>query len=182
MTDHQLMLLVRDGELQKLEPLFERHHHHLYNFFLKQTNNRTVSEDLTQDVFFRILKYRHTYRQDGQFITWMFSIGHRVKIDYYKKKSRKHDALEDPDLLAHPGPGPDDEMDIIDQRALIREAMQKLKPEQREILMLARYDEMKYEDIAKVLDIKVGTVKARVHRAMKAFSHQATQLTKGDPS
>ena len=59
-TDHQLMLAVREGDLDKLGLLFEQYHKHLYNFFLRQTRNPQESEDLVQDVFFRMLNYRHT--------------------------------------------------------------------------------------------------------------------------
>lgn len=180
MTDHQLMLLVRNGELQKLTPLFERHQLHLFNFFLKQSGLRAASEDMVQDVFLRILKYRHTYRDDGRFLTWMFTIAHRVKVDYYKKKSHAHLHLEAPDTLPHAGRGPDLQAEAADARALIQRAMARLKPEQREILLMARYDEMKYEDIGKAMGLKIGTVKARVHRAMKALALETRQMTQGD--
>ena len=180
MTDHQLMLLVRDGQIQKLTPLFERHHTHLFNFFLKQTSHRASSEDLVQDVFLRMLKYRHTYREDGQFLTWMFTIAHRVKVDFYKKRQRQHEHLEAPDALPHPDDTPDKKTERADHLALIQQALDRLKPEQREILLMARYDEMKYEDIGTALGLKIGTVKARVHRAMKALAIETRQLTLGD--
>ena len=64
-SDNQLMEEVRDGKVEKLAILFERHHVTLYNFFLRLTANRSISEDLVQDVFFRILRYRHTYRGES---------------------------------------------------------------------------------------------------------------------
>ena len=65
-NDHELMLAVRDGEIARLGDLFERHHGPLYGFFYRVTGERTLSEDLVQLVFYRILKYRHTYRDDAQ--------------------------------------------------------------------------------------------------------------------
>ena len=58
LTDHDVMLAVRDGDVEKLGVLFEKHHKRLYNYFLLETKNRQVSEDLEQDVFYRMLKYR----------------------------------------------------------------------------------------------------------------------------
>ena len=79
------MCAVRDGDVDKLGELFEKHHKHLYNFFFRQTGKGQESEDLTQDVFFRMLKYRHTYREDGDFKVWMFKIAYNARNDYYKK-------------------------------------------------------------------------------------------------
>ena len=59
-TDHELMIAVRAGEIRQLGELFERHHRRLYGFFVRLTNQPSVSEDLVQIVFYRILKYRHT--------------------------------------------------------------------------------------------------------------------------
>ena len=79
------MLAVRDGDVEKLGLRFEKHNKHLYNFFLRQTGKDRESEDLTQEVFFRMLKYRHTYKNEGNFMVWMFKIAHNARNDYYKK-------------------------------------------------------------------------------------------------
>jgi hypothetical protein len=70
-SDHELILAVREGELDALGELFERHHGPLFGFLTKLTNDRSAAEDITQIVFQRILKYRHTYRDEGRFATWM---------------------------------------------------------------------------------------------------------------
>ena len=77
-ADRELMGEVRDGDLGRLGELFERHHHRLFNFFLKLTRQRTAAEDLVQEVFVRMLKYRHTYRSDADFTPWMFKDVKRI--------------------------------------------------------------------------------------------------------
>jgi hypothetical protein len=77
LTDHDLMLAVRDGELDALGELFERHHGPLFGFLSKLTGQRTAAEDITQIVFQRMLKYRHTYRDDGSFTAWMYHLARR---------------------------------------------------------------------------------------------------------
>jgi len=69
------MMSVRDGEISNLAPLFERHSAKLFNYYVRLTGNRQLSEDMVQDVFLRILTYRHTFRGESQFTTWMFSDG-----------------------------------------------------------------------------------------------------------
>ena len=71
-TDDELMQRVRDGDAAPLGVLFERYQVPLYNFFLRLTGRTAVSEDLVQEVFLRVLKYRHTYRGQSQFRTWLY--------------------------------------------------------------------------------------------------------------
>src|SRR2546425_12656711 len=86
LTDEALMLAVKAGDLDKLGILFERHHTALFEFFSRMTGNRAVSQDLVQDVFFRILKYRNTYRNESQFTTWMYHIARNTRFDQFKKR------------------------------------------------------------------------------------------------
>jgi len=84
-SDHALMLAVRDGELDALGELFERHHGRLHGFLARYTDQRAAAEDITQIVFQRMLKYRHTYRDDGQFAAWMFHLARRCAADHFRK-------------------------------------------------------------------------------------------------
>lgn len=176
-ADHQLMLAVREGDLDKLGLLFEQHHNHLFNFFLRQTRNRQESEDLVQDVFFRILKYRHTYRAEGKFTTWMFSIAHNAKIDYYRKQKHQGAEVEPMDQIMDDGRNPEETVEQENDATFIQKALAKLSDDKREVLLLSRFQDMRYEDIAKVMGCKVGTIKARVHRALKDLAKSYYELT-----
>jgi len=166
-NDETLMLAVRDGEVGKLGSLFDRYHTLLFDFFARLTGNRAAAEDLVQDVFFRILKYRKTYRDDSHFKTWMFHIARNARIDYFKKHRAEVLFPEEGfDVEGHL-PYPSQELEQRQQSALLQRALYKLTEEKREVLVMARYQEMKYEQIADLLGCEVGTVKVRVHRAMK---------------
>src|SRR5262252_3551721 len=84
-TDEELMVAVREGRLDQLEPLFSRYRESLYDFFSRLTGNRVASEDLVQEVFVRILKYRESYRETNRFVTWMYQIGRNARADYLRK-------------------------------------------------------------------------------------------------
>lgn len=86
MTDVQMMEDVRDGKVERLAVLFERHHVPLFNFFLRLTGSSSIGEDLVQDVFYRILNCRHTYKGQSKFTTWMYQIARNTHIDYLRKK------------------------------------------------------------------------------------------------
>src|ERR1700689_3753718 len=79
-ADHVLMQKVRDGDLAKMAVLFERHHRALFRYFLRLTGNRELSEDLVQDVYFRMLKYRHTYRDGNPFTSWMYQVARNAHL------------------------------------------------------------------------------------------------------
>ena len=180
--DHELMMAVRDGDLDQLGPLFEKHHRHLYHFFLKQTGSSQTSEDLVQDVFYRMLRYRHTYRADGKFTTWMFSIAHNAKIDHYRKSKHKKHEMEIQETHASRDPNPEEASVRRDEQAVLMEALAALPDEKREVLLLSRFQDMQYEEIAEIMGCKVGTIKARVHWALKDLSHEYHKRVGSDPS
>jgi RNA polymerase sigma-70 factor (ECF subfamily) len=167
-TDENLMLAVRNGEVAKLGVLFDRHHRSLFDFFARMTGSRPTAEDLVQDVFFRILKYRGTFRDESRFKAWMFHIARNARVDYYKKHQTDTLTVEDgaEQLRSRFGmPGEDLEQE---QQALLLEcALFRLPEDKREVLILSRYHEMKYEQIAELLGCEVNTIKVRVFRAIK---------------
>ena len=167
LSDNQLMHDVRNGDVQKLGVLFERYNIILFNFILKLTSNKNFSEDLVQEVFLRILKYRHTFRGDGKFISWMYHIARNAHIDCFRKQKKDNivDKEQDDPVCDNPDPGNKLEQD--EETKLLLKALALLPNEKREVLVLSRFQKMKYEDIAELLSCRVGTIKARVHRAIK---------------
>ena len=179
-TDEDLMIAVRDGDVDQLEVLFERYREPLYDFFARLTANRTVSEDLVQDVFVRILKYRTTYRQTHRFVTWMYRIARNSRIDYLKRhKPETADATPE---MAGAVASPGRHLEESEERALLQRAMMQISEANRELLVLLRYQEMKYEDIAELLGIEIGAVRTRVHRAMKELRDTFIRLRSNETS
>ncbi len=171
------MLAVRNGDIDQLGALFDKFHSRLFNFFFMHTGHRQSSEDMVQDVFLRMLKYKHTYRGEGKFTTWMFSIAHNTKIDYYRKSKKAMNFSGDIDLLAESELNPEERVGEADNAALLKKALAGLSEDKREVLVLSRFHHMKYEEIASILNCKVGTVKARVFRALKELSGIYYKLT-----
>jgi RNA polymerase sigma-70 factor (ECF subfamily) len=178
-TDNELMVLVRDGKVEKLAILFERHQVMLYNFFLRLTGNRAASEDLVQEVFIRILKYREGYHSEGRFTIWLFQIARNAHIDYL----RKHKSTLPLDELVVETPGseshPEERFEADEEAALVRQALDRLSPKKKEILVLFRYQGLKLREIADLLGCQVGTVKAQVHRALKDLGRAYFDLQGG---
>jgi len=179
-SDNALMSAVAAGTVSKLAVLFERHHRALYRYFISITRDPQTSEDLVQDVFFRILRYRATYDPRQSFTAWMYQIAKNANVDRIRQK--RGEMVEIDELtMGNREPvssGPDPEASAVRAQDMkrVRQALELLPPEKREILVFCRYQGMKYEEIAEVLGCGVGTVKVRVYRAMRALAEIYTTL------
>ena len=181
-TDENLMLAVRNGEVAKLGMLFDRHHRSLFDFFAKMTSSRTAAEDLVQDVFFRILKYRGTFRDESRFKAWMFHIARNARVDYYKKHQADAFTVEDGteelrSRFGMPGENLEQEQQIL----MLECALSQLPEDKREVLILSRYHDMKYEQIAELLGCEISTIKVRVFRAVKELRDIFFRLSNEKP-
>lgn len=178
--DNTLMLKVKNGDLDKLGLLFERYHRRLFGFFYRLTLRRDLSEDLVQGVFERILKYRSTYTEEGEFSTWIFRIARNHYADYYRESSKmpveNHDgnwesfSAEQQDLPL--------QAEEVPYRNLLRKAMKKLEPEKKQVLVLSRYEGFSYREIAGIMDCTEGAVKVRVYRALNELKDIVSMLNK----
>lgn len=168
LTDEKIMLMVKDGQLSELGQLFDRYHVRLYNFFLKLTFDTAVSEDLTQTLFYRIIKYRHSFKHgDGSFKSWIYQVARNVHIDHCREHKRHYEHFKPQqenheNVAAHN----DSNYSEIDFENLDK-ALEKLNPDEREIIVLSRYQGLKYEEISRIKNISVSAIKVQVHRAMK---------------
>jgi len=167
-SDHTLMLAVRDGELDALGELFERHHGALFGFLVKFTGQATAAEDIAQTVFQRMLKYRHTYRDDGSFAAWMYHLARRCAADHFRKANAAPFATDPNDLTHHAEDAPHagDHAAMRDDHALLHTALARLDHSDREVLLLARFQELSFAEIAGILECSVGAAKVRAHRAL----------------
>lgn len=176
LSDNALMNKVKNGDLDKLGLLFERYKKPLFGLFYGINKDRELSEDLVQNVFVRVLKYRTLYRGEGEFRSWLFHIARNVSHDQYRKKRiQATDSVENwQDRI-----GSDDNRFTAYQKdedlELLSLAMDRLPEDKREILLLSKFQEKKYKEIGDQLGFSEGTVKVRVYRAMqelKAIYHE----------
>lgn len=164
MSDEELMERVKNGELALLGELFERHHRALFKYCYAIGGNAGVAEDCVQEAFRRILQYRHTYRL-GRFRTWLFRIARNAAMDLLPDMPMEHSAEE-----VDPSPGPEQRVVVGEDRDRLRQALGQISPTYREVIVLARYQEMGSREIARVVGAEDGAVRVRMHRAMKALA------------
>lgn len=184
LSDHEIMIAVRGGEVVRLGELFERHHRRLYGFFVRLTSQPALSEDLVQMVFYRILKYRHTYRDEGKFSAWMYHLARKVAADHFRKSATAPVATDPADLpeLADSAPDSAERAAGSDDLALLQVALERLPVEQRELLVLSRLQQVEHRDLARLLDSTPGAIKVRVHRALKELRDVYFRLRRERPA
>ena len=165
MTDNALMLKVKSGDLDKMALLFQRYHRPLFGFLYHMTGQREASEDMVQNVFYRMLRSRHTFTGDGEFRTWMYHLARNVVKDHFKKTEAPKATTEWEDRLTD-GVLVEEELEKKLELGMLQKRIASLGPESREVLILSRYQDLRYAEIAEILNISVAAVKVRIHRAI----------------
>lgn len=178
-SDNTLMLQVKEGDLDKMGLLFQRHHQALYGFLYRMTGQKEQSEDLVQNVFFRMLKYRHAFAGSGEFKTWMYHVARNALSDHFKRSGKKKSVyelsvVENKVMAEHRS---DAMIESRQNKQLLEKAMNSLSNENRELLILCRFQELKYKEVATILNINEGAVKVRVHRALSELKNIYQQLS-----
>jgi RNA polymerase sigma-70 factor (ECF subfamily) len=179
-TDEALMTAVRDGDLAQLGPLFDRYHVPLFDFLSRVTGDRHAAEDLVQDIFVRILKYRATFRGDGRFETWLYRIARNARADYFRTRAPQDPLAEDALERPESAPGPVRQLEALRDRLRLKRALMRLREDKRELIVLARFQGMKHERIAELLGIEVGAVKVRIHRALRELRDIFDEIPDGN--
>ena len=180
LNDNALMLRVKEGDLDRLSLLFERYKRPLYGFFYGLNRNAELSEDLVQNVFYRILKYRYLFRGEGDFKTWMFHIARNVSHDHFRKnvKLKANDSIDAWQERLGSDENRSTQFQKDEELELLSMAMDRLPEDKREILLLSKYQEKKYKEIGEVLGCSEATVKVKVFRALQELKVLYKQLEK----
>lgn len=172
------MVKVKEGDLDKMSLLYERHHRALYGFIFRMTAQKELSEDLVQNVFLRMLKYRHGFTGKGEFKTWMYHLARNVMNDHFRRNKRipyHHDAADYEERIAG-DEFADLQLEKRQELKTLQMALNNLTEESREVLILCRFQGLKYAEIASVLEISEGAVKVRVHRALNQLKNNFLKI------
>ena len=178
MTDEAIMEAVKNGDLQQLTLLFERYNKRIYNFLARMTMDGALAEDLTQNVFIRIIKYRSSYREGARFQSWIYQIARNAFADNYQATKNKFSDFIDVEKISDHIADSDDPSSQEEKEELLHRCMAKLPEDQREILVLTRFQQMKYEEVAELMDTTVANIKVKVHRAIIRLREYYFELEK----
>jgi RNA polymerase sigma factor (sigma-70 family) len=172
--DPRTLTLARTGDLGAFEELVRAYQADVWRFAYSFTRDRTLAEDVTQEAFLRAFRFLRTFRGDSRFTSWLFRIARNCAMDAIRaRKGQEERALRQPSAV-----GPTDPQAHVELHA----ALDAVREEQREPFLLIEVFGLSYREAADVLNVKVGTVKSRMHRARQAMmSALATEEDVGGP-
>jgi len=171
LSDQDLMRIVQAGDFSPASEIYDRYSSRIYNFAYRFLRNSEAAEDATQEVFVKMLKHASQFHGDAKLSTWLFSIAANWCRDYLRKADNKAKEAEDV-LISIPAPlelAPDRNLERRQDEERVRKALTKLTPEQREAILLSRYQGLSYAEIAQISGCSEGAVKTRVFRAMETL-------------
>lgn len=177
--ENELMLNVKNGQINCLANLFENNQVNLFNYFLRMGASSALSEDLVQETFIRILAYRTTYNAGYSFKAWLYRIAKNTISDHFRKRSnqKNHDVFDDAVIESQNNLS--DELEQELKQSHFNKALAMLPKEQSEIIILSRFQQLNYMEIAELLNCNINTLKTRMRLAIKQLKKQY-QIVSGE--
>ena len=163
------MARVRADDLDQLTPLFERYQAALFSFLCRLSGgDREVGQDLTQNVFYRVLKYRSSYQPGQPFRAWIYKLARNVHADHWQRQ-RPTDDVEKLERTPAHGRAAQAQLATDDRNQALQEALALLPAAQREILVLHRFQGFDYAEIGEMIGCSEGAARVKAHRALEAL-------------
>jgi RNA polymerase sigma-70 factor (ECF subfamily) len=182
--DAELMLRVKEGDGASFGVLLDKHRSSVVHFLFRMVQNRAVAEELAQEVFLRVYRSRGTYEPTAKFTTWLFRIATHLALNSLRdgKNERTQERLDDNPSTA-PARQVTDARPTIEQAMLyearldeVRGAIALLPEKQRAAVLMHKYQEMEYSQIAKVLNCSESAVKSLLFRAYESLRARLAHL------
>jgi len=175
--DAELMLRVRDGDQSSFSLLLDYHRIPVIHFLYRMVQNQAVAEELAQEVFLRVYRSRGTYEPTAKFTTWLFRIATHLALNWIrdgrneKQQESLDEEISDGTTRQVPDRGRTIEQELLYQARLreVREAIECLPSKQRAAVMMHKYEELEYAQIANVLTCSESAVKSLLFRAYESL-------------
>ncbi|MBI3461513.1 MAG: sigma-70 family RNA polymerase sigma factor [Planctomycetes bacterium] len=179
-TDEQLLLRYRDREdVEAFEELVRRYEKPLYNYMLRYLHSPSLAEDVFQATFLRVHEKSRLFTEDRIVRPWLYSIATHAAIDALRKEGRRQAVSLDTEraegdedagtllsLIQAHVPSPLEQMEEGERAAWTRQAVDTLPDHLRVVVLLAYFQGLKLQEVAEILQLPVGTVKSRLHKAL----------------
>ena len=172
LSDEDLIRRFQEGDIYAFDAIVNRYKDQLLNFAFRFLNNLEEAEDVVQETFLRIFRNKHAYRQIAKFSTWIYTIaGNLAKTELRKRKRRKYVYISDMGFddkeyeLEDSQANTEREVDSLLQEKYIQQAIAELPPRFRQVIVLVDIQELPYEEVSKIMQVPLGTIKSRVNRA-----------------
>lgn len=172
MSDGVVMQKVKEGDLSQAALLFQKYHRKIYHYLGKMSGDYHLAEDLTQNVFIKMIQYKNTFNPEMNFESWIFRIARNSFLDHTQQK--KNVVYTDMEPYQHLSDT--DEQEQPEQEERLHQALANIPADDREILVLTRFQKLKYHEAAAILGITETHVKVKVFRAIEKLRTSFFQL------
>ena len=179
-SDEALMLQLQAGDLHAFDILVKRWEQPLLNYCYRMVNDITLAEDLRQEVFLRVYRSAMTYRPTAQFSTWMYRIATNLCLDTLAKRQRRKEMPLDAYLKSEyeglderfidPSEAPDATVLKKEIESRVRSALACLPEDQRIVVIMRHYHDLKFQEIAEILERPISTIKSRMAAGLERLS------------
>jgi RNA polymerase sigma-70 factor (ECF subfamily) len=165
--DADLLDRLRAGDPRAFEDLVRRYQHRVFGVALRMLQSPAEAEDIAQDVFLRVHRAIGTFRGDAKLSTWLYGITSNLCLNRLTSASRTRTRHDEDAVMRAPSDAPDATaaMERSEVEAALHQAITELPDERRIVVVLRDLEGLSYEEIAEALDLEVGTVRSRLHRA-----------------
>ena len=172
--DLQLILKLRQGDLEALGGLYDRHRLLVYRTALAITGDTEAAADLLHDTFLRLYRFGHRIDPTRPIEPWLYRMAANMAYTWVKRRGRWHQALREmADRLSREYPAsPSQQVERNEAWLEIRRALQAISPEKRVVVVLYYLNDLPISEIAAILDLPLGTVKSRLHYGRQALKQQ----------
>ena len=172
MDDAECVKRAQRGDVDTFEVLVRRHEKAIFNLAYRLLGNYDEAAEVTQDVFLSAFKSIHQFRGEANFSTWLYRIG--LNHASTRRKSlnstqRRQLPLDGTEMITNGTIDPAKNLEDKETQHRVQQALNSLDAEDARIILLRDLQDIPYDDVAEILDIPVGTVKSRLHRARKAL-------------
>jgi RNA polymerase sigma-70 factor (ECF subfamily) len=180
-SDQELMDGLQSGDISRLGVLYDRHAPGVLRHCHRMLGDEEAARDLTHEIFLRIFRYRMSWRGRSRFTTWLYRITHNACLDWIDRENRRREAAGETgvDGIDAGDRTVSDAGTSLERREagrLLEQALERLSPPQREIILLIRFREVSYEEAGRMLDCTVNAARVRFHRAVKALREEYLNL------
>jgi RNA polymerase sigma factor (sigma-70 family) len=175
-SDEIVMKHLSQGDKNAAGILYDRYHQNVYGYFVKMTRNREISRDLTQNVFMRIIKYSHSWKEDKTFKYWLFRIARNILTDYYRDSKIFYASEDDRALQIADNDQSSKELELKESHEILIEAMSQLSPSYREVIELNRFQGFTYKEIAQTTASTESAVRVKAFRAIQKLKEIYTTI------
>lgn len=182
-SDQELIDECLAGETEAFGRLVIRYQDRLYNTIVRVMGTSDEARDIAQDAFVQAFQKLSTFRGQSAFYSWLFRIAVNTAVSHQRKTRRSPSSIDaareqsgaEP-IDPHQAAAPSHALELIEQQTQIREALNELNAEYRTVLVLKDIEGLKYEQIAEILEVPIGTVRSRIHRARGDLREKLARL------